>query len=100
MEKENKKIWINFAIMLILTNGIGLLSPVGNITPMGMKVLGVFVGTLYGWLTIDFVIASMLGLLFLGLSGYTNILGALCAGFSDSTVVMMTMSFFLVAFLN
>ena len=100
MEKENKKIWINFAIMLILTIGIGSLSPVGNITPMGMKVLGVFVGTLYGWLTVDFVIASMLGLLFLGLSGYTNILGALCAGFSDSTVVMMTMSFFLVAFLN
>lgn len=97
---NNKKIWIHFTIMITLMIGIGFLPPFGQVTDMGMKILGVFIGTLYGWLTIDFIIASMLGLMFLGLSGYTTIIGALCAGFSDSTVVMMTMSFFLVAFLN
>lgn len=100
MDKQNVKIRINFAIMVILMIGIGFLPPFGQVTPMGMRVLGVFVGTLYGWITIDFVMASMVGMLFLGLSGYTNIIGALAAGFSDQIVIMMVMSFILVAFLN
>ena len=82
MDKQNVKIRINFAIMVILMIGIGFLPPFGQVTPMGMRVLGVFVGTLYGWITIDFVMASMVGMLFLGLSGYTNIIGALAAGFA------------------
>ena len=97
---DNKKIWIKFAIMILLTVGIGCLPPFGNITPMGMKILGVFVGTLFGWLTVDFIIASMVGLMFLGLTGYGSIQSVFNAGFGDTTVVQMSMSFFLVAFLN
>lgn len=98
--KSNTKIWIHFCIMVALIVIIGQLPCFGSVTPMGMKILGVFIGTLYGWLTIDFIISSIVGMLFLGLSGYGTVQEVFCAGFSDSTVVMMTMSFFLVAFLN
>lgn len=91
---------IKFIIMLALIIGIGMLPPFGGITPMGMKILGAFIGTLFGWMVLDFVISSTVGLLFLGLSGYTNILGAFQAGFSDMVVVFMIMSFGFVAFLN
>lgn len=42
---EVKK-YMHFAIMIFLTIGIGFINPVGQITEIGMKVLGVFVGVL------------------------------------------------------
>ena len=51
-KKKNMILWIKVAIMLCfmlcLMFGIGYLPPFGNVTPMGMKVLGAFVGTLFG----------------------------------------------------
>ena len=49
---ENKKrdltvlhVLISIAIMLV----VGMLPPIGTITPVGMKVVGVFFGAIYGW---------------------------------------------------
>lgn len=101
MKRKNMKIWIKVAIMLGLMFGIGYLPPFGNITPMGMKVLGAFIGTLFGWLTLDFIISSLVGLVVLGLFGYAGgVAGTMSAGFSDNTVVVMVFSFILVAGLN
>ncbi len=97
---SNKRIWIHFAIMLVLLIGIGFLPPFGEITPMGMKILGVFVGTLYGWIFLDFVIASIIGLVFLGLSGFTTVLGAFQAGISNMVVIYMIIAFAFAALLN
>lgn len=99
--KDNIKIWLKVVIMLLLMFGIGYLPPFGEITPMGMKVLGAFVGTLFGWLTLDFILSSLVGLVTLGMSGYEGgIAGTMAAGFSDSTVIIMVFSFILVAGLN
>ena len=38
-----------------------------GITPLGMSILGCFVGAVYGWITIDMIWPSMMGLLGLGL---------------------------------
>lgn len=91
---------IKFIIMLVLIIGIGMMDPVGDITPLGMKILGVFVGTLFGWMFIDFVVTSIVGMMCLGLSGYASILEVFQAGLSDSVVLYMIMSFAFVAFLN
>lgn len=91
---------IKFFIMLVLIVGIGMLPPFGGITPMGMKILGVFVGTLFGWMVLDFVVSSTVGLVFLGLSGYTTVLGAFQAGFSDMVVLNMIIGFAFAALLN
>lgn len=91
---------IKFAIMIGLMIGIGMLPPFGQITPMGMKILGVFVGTLFGWMFLDFVVSSTIGLIFLGLSGYTSIMGAFQAGISDTVVMNMLIAFGFVALLD
>ena len=91
---------IKFAIMMALMVGIGMMEPFGQITPMGMKVLGVFVGTLFGWMFLDFIVSSTVGLVFLGLSGYTTVLGAFQAGISDMVVMNMLIAFAFVAMLD
>ena len=38
---------VHFLIMLLIIFGIGALKPLGAITPLGMKMMGVFLGLLY-----------------------------------------------------
>ena len=98
--KEMTTKTIKFVIMIVLMLGIGMLPPFGQITPMGMKILGVFVGTLFGWMFLDFVVSSTVGLVFLGLSGYTSVMGAFQAGISDMVVMNMLIAFGFVALLD
>lgn len=45
--KSSKMYWIHVATFLIITFGVGFLPPFAQITPLGMKVLGVFLGVIY-----------------------------------------------------
>lgn len=63
------KYWIHTAICLIITFGFGLLPTFGPVTPLGMKILGIFLGVLYGWIFIEIVWPSLMGLLALMLIG-------------------------------
>lgn len=47
--------WIHGIVFLILTIGIGLLPPFGQITEYGMDILGIFIGLIYGWTFIGFL---------------------------------------------
>jgi len=101
IKRQNYMITIKVVVMIALIICIGNMPPVGTITPMGMRVLGAFIGTLFGWLTLDFIVGSLVGLLALGLAGYAGgIAGTFASGFSDTTVVLMIFSFILVAGLN
>ena len=60
---------LHIVVFFLLTFGIGFLPPFG-ITEMGMKILGVFLGMLYGWTFIGFAWPSMLCLVALGFTGY------------------------------
>lgn len=62
VKKSNKR-YIHIAIMFVLMFGMGFLPTFGQITPMGMKVLGVFIGLVYGWCFIDLTWTSILGFL-------------------------------------
>lgn len=63
------KYWINIGICLLVTFGFGYLPPFGSITLLGMKILGIFLGVLYGWIFIEVIWPSLLGLLALMLIG-------------------------------
>ena len=53
---KTAKHWMHCAIMFALTFGIGSLPPFGgDITDVGMKVIGTFIGVLYGWCFLDFL---------------------------------------------
>ena len=93
--KNNIMYAIHSIIMIALTFGIGLLDPpsVGNITELGMDVLGVFLGALYGWIFIGFVWPSFFAMLVLGMTEYGTITQIFSAGFGDSSVVMIFFMF-------
>lgn len=85
--KRDTIYYLHSAICLILMFGVGFLSPFGGITPLGMDVLGVFLGLLYGWIFVGFIWPSLIGMVALGLSDYASVLQVFQAGFGDATVL-------------
>ncbi len=67
--------FVHIAIFLLITFGTGFLPPFAAITPLGMKVLGAFLGAVYGWLFIALDWPSLIALIALGISGYADTLG-------------------------
>ena len=49
-----------------------MIPAIDPITPVGMKVVGIFLGVVYLWSTVDLIWPSMLALLMIALSGYTG----------------------------
>lgn len=83
VKDKNMIYWIHVAVFLLITFGFGFLPPIAQVTPMGMKVLGVFLGVIYGWLFIALDWPSLVALLALGVSGYaTNIQDLFVSGWS------------------
>lgn len=89
-----KKQKIHFVVLLILTFGIGYLPPVGDITPYGMKTLGVFVGLFYGWVFFDLFWTSVFGFVALALTGLTTAAGALATGMGNQQLLIIIVSLF------
>ena len=83
----NRKKYLHVLIMIIITFGIGYLPTFGAITPLGMKVLGVFLGLVYGWVFIDLLWVSLYGFFALALTGYASLLDVFTSAFSNSTVI-------------
>lgn len=95
---KNKVAYLHGAIVLLLTFGIGFLPPVGEITPYGMKVLGVFVGLVYGWVFCGMAWPSLFAMVMLAFTGYGTVEAIFGEGFSNSSVQLILWVFILVAF--
>lgn len=76
MEGKETKVTVKWTYWLFLAIGLGFmlvfprLNPIGTITPIGMTVLGVFIGMVFLWSTMDSIWPSVLGLLLVALGGY------------------------------
>lgn len=62
-EKKSIKYYIHIAIMILIMFGFGKLPAFGPVTPLGMNIIGVFLGLLYGWSCVDLICPSMVGIL-------------------------------------
>lgn len=98
--KKTMHYWMHSAVCIVLMFGIGFLPPFGAITPMGMKILGVFVGALYGWIFVEFMWPSLLGFVAMGLSGYCSVPQALSSGFGNDNVINLFFMFIFAAYLE
>ena len=78
---------INSIISVVLMISGWFLPTIGAITPMDMKVLGVFVGSVYAWCTVEFIWPSLLAMVILGFTGFNTIGGVFATAFSDSIVL-------------
>lgn len=58
----NTRIYLHYIICFIIMFGFGQLPPLSPLTPIGMQVLGIFLGAVYGWSFTDMVIPSIIGI--------------------------------------
>ncbi|MDL2307474.1 hypothetical protein LJC48_05545 [Desulfovibrio sp. OttesenSCG-928-C06] len=81
-----KSVWYYTAsaIGILITFGFGMLPPIGPITPMGMKVLGIFIGMLFLWSFVSVLWPSLLGIVALMISGYAPARQILHMSFGDT----------------
>ena len=101
VSKNNVKYYVNIAIMLFFFFGFGHLEPIGTITEVGMQVLGVFLGMIWGWMFIDMLWPSLLGLFALGLTDYSkNVISVLSASVSNKNVILVFFFFILSQYLE
>jgi sodium-dependent dicarboxylate transporter 2/3/5 len=85
---EAKKInTIHYIICALFCFGFRFLPPVMGITPLGMGILGTFIGAIYGWMTIDMLWPSLIALAGIGWSIGMNQM--LAASFGNLTVVAL-----------
>lgn len=68
---------IHYVIVTALCLLFRFIPPFAGITPLGMGILGTFIGAIYGWIAIDMLWPSMMALLGIGLSiGMNQMLAA------------------------
>ena len=86
---KNTKWYVHVVIMFAIFIMFLFIPPISTITEMGMKVLGLTLALLYGWITIDLMWTSLLGFVLLQFTGYMKLLPALSAGIGNSTLMMV-----------
>ncbi len=91
---------VHAAVCLIIMFGFGQLPPCEPLTPLGMNLIGIFLGVLYGWIFIEIVWPSLLGLLALMLIGGMKPVQLLNKSFGDPMVQMMFFIFVFCATIN
>ena len=82
------KKYINIIIMFAICLIIGALPPFGGITEYGMKILGITVALLWGWIVIDMVWPSLFAFVMFHVVGYLPLMQGLIAGIGNDTVLM------------
>ncbi|MGI6227072.1 MAG: SLC13 family permease [Peptococcales bacterium] len=83
---------IHYAIGLGLMIGFPMLDPIEPITEIGMLILGVFIGMVYLWSTVDSIWPSLLGLFLIGMSEYAPINKVGLDAFGSDIVIMVLIS--------
>ena len=100
--QKNKSVsyYILSAIGVALMFGFRFLPAFGEVTPIGMQVLGIFLGVIFLWCTVGIAWPSLLAIVALGMSDYTNMTGAISASMGSTVVWNILMAMFLVGAIN
>lgn len=69
--------------------GFGMLEPIASVTPVGMQVLGIFIGVIYLWSFVGILWPSLLGLIALGISDYATMPVVLLKSFGDTVTILV-----------
>ena len=93
----NKKIirnYINIAIIFGVMIAFHFIPAPAPITTLGMQVIGIFIGMIYGWMTCGMLWPSLAGILMLGFTEYcASPEAALGMALTNSTAMMMLVAF-------
>jgi len=88
-KKSNTSYTINSVICVLIMLLFGMIPAPEPLTALGMRIIGIFLGMIYGWITVGTHWPSLLGVLLLGLSGYDKVNNVLASTFGNQTVLML-----------
>ena len=87
--------YVHIIITLVLMFGFGCLPPFATLTPVGMKLLGIFLGVIYGYSTCEVIWPSLFAIIAFGLSGYPESMNAgIASMMGGSTVFQVITQYF------
>ena len=81
--------YIKSAVGLFFMFGFGYLPAIEPLTPMGMKIAGIFIGLIFLLCTVSIIWPSLLSIVALGMSGYCTVGEAIGKGLGSELVWMM-----------
>ena len=79
------KCLVCFTVMAIFC----VLPPVGQITKIGMQILGIYLGTIMLWTLVDLIWPSLLAIILISFTGYDSFNSILSSGFGNQTVIFV-----------
>ena len=88
-KKSSICLWLHPVIMLVLMLSGWVLSPFGTVTEFGVKVLGIFLGMMWGWIFVDLIWPSLLGLIMLSMCGLGTATQVFSSGFGSEIVLLV-----------
>ena len=91
-----KSYYINSVIAVCIMLFFGFLPPLGSMTEIGMRILGIFLGAIYAWCTVELVWPSFFALICLGFTDYITVPKAFATAASNDTV-LTALFFFCIA---
>ena len=91
--KGTPKYYINSAIVLLLMFCFRFIPAPAPITQMGMACLGIFLGAVWGWITVGMLWPSLMGLVAYGFSGYISVSDAFTQGFGHNNTLTLIIIF-------
>lgn len=100
VKNKGKQYPIHVAVMVVLMFFFRFLPAGGGITEFGMQILGVFLGTIYGWIFLGLGMPSVMCMAALALTEYGNINAVMKAGFGNSTVGLIIVLFLIAAYIE
>lgn len=99
-EKKFSMMPIHYVIILLFMFGFRFIPPFGGLNEVSMQVIGVFVGVLYGWITVEIVWPAVLGVVAFGMTDYCTMSELFQSAFASQTAVMILGLLFLAAFVQ
>lgn len=90
---KHKKLWVYACVMLALMVVFHVIPPLGVITEVGMRLIGVFLAMLYGWTTCGMLWPSLMGMMGVALSGAMPMSNFLALSIGNETVVFILFIF-------
>ena len=95
---SDKKRVVPWIIVLFFIFGFGFFPPVGQMTPIGMRILGIFIGAVYGWTALGILKPTLVAILGFGLTvGFSTFLST---SFGVAMVAMLLLLFPICGMLN
>ncbi len=98
--KNSKLYYMHSIICLAIMAGFGSLPLIEPLTPLGMKIIGIFLGMVYGWLTVGLHWPSIAGLIMLGMTDYSNMNGVFKEAFGNNTILLLMFVYILAGVLD